>query len=68
MPSEGAAQENEEEWLKVPSHFSLEDAAKDLRKKYKATIEEVEPEDPIQRKIDQLYRETLKIQKMQNLD
>ena len=46
MSSEGA---DEDEWLQVPSHFSLEDAAKDLRKKYKEFMEEVEPEDPIQR-------------------
>ena len=58
--------EAEDEWLQVPSTFSLEDAAKELRAKYKAAMEEQEPEDPIQRKIAQYYRETLKLQKMQN--
>ena len=38
--------EAEDEWLQVPSTFSLEDAANELRAKYKAAMEEQEPEDP----------------------
>ena len=45
----------------------LKDAVEDLMSKYKATMEEQEPEDPIQKKIAQFYRETLKMQKMQNV-
>ena len=58
--------EAEDEWLQVPITFCLEDAAEELRVKYKAAMEEQEPEDPIQKKIAQFYRETLKLQKMQN--
>ena len=35
MSTEGA---NDDEWLEVPSQFSLEDAAEDLRSKYKAAM------------------------------
>ena len=58
MSSEGA---DEDEWLQVPSHFLLEYAAKDLKKKYKETMEEVETEGPINKKIAQFYREILKM-------
>ena len=51
----------------MSSSFSLEDAVEDLKSKYKAAMEEQEPEDPTQRKIAQFYRETLKMQKMQNV-
>ena len=43
--------EAEDEWLQVPSTFSLGDAAEELRVKYKEAMEEQEPEDPIQKKI-----------------
>ena len=52
---------DEDEWLQVPSSFSLEDAAEDLKSKYKAAMAEPEPEDPIQKKIALFYRETLKM-------
>ena len=64
MSTDGAA---DDEWLQVPSEFSLEDAAEDLRSKYKAAMAEPGPEDPVQKKISQFYRETLKMQKMQNV-
>ena len=51
----------------MPSSFSLEHAAEDLKSKYKAAMAEQEPENPIQKKIAQFYRETLKMQKMQNV-
>ena len=56
----------DDEWLQVPSSFSLEDATEDLKSEYEAAMAEPEPEDPIQKKIAQFYRETLKMQKMQN--
>ena len=58
---------DDDEWLQVPSSFSLEDAIKDLKSKYKAAMVEPEPEDPIQKKIAQFYREILKMLKMQNV-
>ena len=59
--------EADDEWLQVPSSFSLEDAAEELKSKYEAFMKEQDPEDPIQKKIAQFYRETLKMQKMQNV-
>ena len=58
--------EADNEWLQVPSTFSREDDARELRAKYKAAMEEQEPEDPIQKKVSRYYRNTLKLQKMQN--
>ena len=55
------------DWPQVSSSFSLADAAKDSEAKYKAAMEEPEPEDPISRKIAQFYKDTLKIQKLQNV-
>ena len=57
---------DDDEWLQVPSSFSLENTIEDLKSKYKAAMAAQEPEDPIQKKIAQFYRETLKMQKMQN--
>ena len=57
---------NENDWPQVSSSFSLADAAKDLEAKYKAAMEEQEPDDPISRKIAQFYKDTLKIQKLHN--
>ena len=47
MNSDSEAEEDEDSWLAVPSSFSLEDATKDLRKKYKETMEAPYPKDPI---------------------
>ena len=63
MSTNGAV---DDEWLQVPSGFSLEDAAEDLRSKYKVAMAELEPKDPVQKKIAEFYRETLKMKKMQN--
>ena len=52
--------------FKCQVNFLLKMPAEDLRSKYKAAMAEPEPEDPVQKKIAQLYRETLKMQKMQN--
>ena len=57
---------NEDEWPQVSSPFSLADASADLKAKYKATMEAPEPEDPISKKIAQFYKDTLKIQQLQN--
>ena len=57
---------NENDWPQVSSSFSLADDAQDLEAKYKAAMEAPEPEDPISRKIAQFYKDTLKIQKLQN--
>ena len=57
---------NEDEWPQVSSSFSLADASVDLKAKYKAAMEAPEPEDPISRKIAQFYKDTLKIQQLQN--
>ena len=56
----------ENDWPQVSSFFSLADAAQDLEANYKASMEAPEPEDPISRKISQFYKDTLKIQKLQN--
>ena len=50
----------------MSSSFSLTDASADLEAKYKAAMAAPEPEDPISRKIVQLYKDTLKIQQLQN--
>ena len=57
---------NKDEWPRVSSTFSLADAFADLKAKYKAAMEAPEPEDPISRKISQFYKDTLKIQQLQN--
>ena len=57
---------NEDEWPQVSSSFSLEDASADLEAKYETAMEAPEPEDPINRKIAQFYKDTLKIQKLEN--
>ena len=44
----------------------MEDASTDLEAKYKAAMEAQEPKNPISRKIAQFYKDTLKIQKLQN--
>ena len=53
--------------FKCPVDFLLKMLAKDLKSKYKAAMEEPDPGDPVQKKIAQLYRETLKMQKIQNV-
>ena len=57
---------NEDEWPQVSSSFSLADASADLEAKYKAAMAAPVPEDPISRKIAQFYKDTLKIQQLQN--
>ena len=61
MNSGSEAKEDEDSWLAVPSFFSLKDAAKDLRKKYKEAMEEPYPEDPVKQKIAQFYKDTLEM-------
>ena len=51
---------DDDEWLQVPSSFSLADAAEDLKSKYEATMTKPELEDPIQKNIAQFYRETMR--------
>ena len=50
----------------MSSFFSLADASADLDAKYKAAMAIPEHEDPISRKIAQFYKDTLKIQQLQN--
>ena len=57
---------NEDDWPQVSSSFSLVDASADLEAKYEAAMEAPDPEDPINRKIAQFYKDILKIQKLQN--
>ena len=57
---------NKDDWPQVSSSFSLADASAYMEAKYKAVMEAPEPEDPISRKIAQFYKDTLKIQKLQN--
>ena len=57
---------NEDEWPQVSSSFSLADASANLEAKYKAAMAAPVPEDPISRKIAQFYKDTLKIQQLQN--
>ena len=59
-------EDNENDWPQDSSSFSLADDAQDLEAKYKASMEAPEPEDPISKKIAQFYKDTLKIQKLQN--
>ena len=57
---------NEDDWPQVLSFYSLADASADLKAKYQATMEAPVPEDPISRKVAQFYKDTLKIQHLQN--
>ena len=58
---------NEDDWPQVSSSYSLADASADLKAKYLAAIESPMPEDPINRKVAQFYKDTLKIQQLQNV-
>ena len=58
---------NEDEWPHVSSSFSLADVSAYLEVKYEAAMATPVPEDPISRKIAQFYKDTLKIQHLQNV-
>ena len=57
---------NEVDWPQVSSSYSLVDASADLKAKYQAAMEAPVPEDPISRIVAQFYKDTLKIQQLQN--
>ena len=51
----------------MSSSYSLVDASADLKAKYQAAMEAPVPKDPISTIVAQFYKDTLKIQQLQNV-